>query len=78
VFIGGIGNARWGGAAMAPIPRSAGILREATEAVFWGFDSGRVTIQDNSGILSGGQTGSVQPDTTGGLDLFAGEFMSRD
>ena len=50
-FIGGIGNARWGGARLAPLLEEAGILDEGTEVVFWGDDRGTVTIRDNSGIM---------------------------
>ena len=47
-----VGNAVWGGAALAPLLKSAGPLESATEVVFWGTDSGTVTIRDNSGIVS--------------------------
>ena len=76
-FIGGIGNARWAGARLAPLLRRAGIQKEATEVVFWGADSGTVTIRDNVGILSGGDTGTVKPDDTGGLDLTITEQFAR-
>ena len=56
-FIGGIGNARWGGARLAPLLHASGVLDEASEVVFWGADRGTVTIRDNSGIVGGGQTG---------------------
>jgi DMSO/TMAO reductase YedYZ molybdopterin-dependent catalytic subunit len=46
-FTGGIGNARWAGTPLAPILQSAGIAEEGTEVVFWGSDSGPVTISDN-------------------------------
>ena len=55
----------------------AGILEQGTEVVFWGADSGTVTIRDNVGILSGGQTGTVEPDTGGGLDLTITEQFAR-
>lgn len=76
-FIGGIGNARWGGTRLAPLLQSADPLREASEVIFWGADSGRVTIRDNSGITSGGQSGTVEPDTTGGQDLTITEQFAR-
>lgn len=76
-FIGGIGNARWGGTRLAPLLESAGILREAREVIFWGADSGRVAIRDNSGITGGGQSGTVEPDTTGGQDLTITEQFAR-
>jgi DMSO/TMAO reductase YedYZ molybdopterin-dependent catalytic subunit len=76
-FIGGIGNARWAGARLAPLLESADIVDEGSEVVFWGADSGQETIRDNSGILNGGQSGSVQPDTTQGLDLTITEYFAR-
>ena len=76
-FIGGIGNARWGGARLAPLLQEAGVLDEATEVVFYGVDRGTVTIRDNTGIGSGGQTGTVEPDAGGGLDLTITEQFAR-
>lgn len=35
-FIGGIGNARWGGARLADVLEQAGVLDEATEVIFGG------------------------------------------
>ncbi len=61
-FVGGIGNAVWGGAPLAPILRRARPLASATEVVFWGADSGTVTIRDNSGVVSPGATGTGTPD----------------
>ena len=60
-FIGGIGNARWAGAPLAPAAAEAD-LDEATEVVFWGADSGTVTIRDNTGIIGAGDTGVAEPD----------------
>src|SRR5215510_13334918 len=40
-FIGGIGNARWGGTRLATLLDQAGVLREGTEVVFWGADSAK-------------------------------------
>jgi DMSO/TMAO reductase YedYZ molybdopterin-dependent catalytic subunit len=76
-FIGGIGNARWGGARLAPLLEAAEILDEATEVVFWGADSGTETIRDNTGILSGGRTGRVEPDPGGANDLTITEQFAR-
>ncbi len=76
-FVGGVGNARWAGARLAPLLESADILDEGTEVVFYGADSGKETIRDNTGILQAGQSGSVQPDTTGGLDLTITEQFAR-
>ena len=76
-FIGGVGNARWGGAQLAPLLEDARILEQGTEVIFWGADSGPVTIRDNSGVVSGGNTGAVEPDTDGGLDLTITEQFAR-
>jgi DMSO/TMAO reductase YedYZ molybdopterin-dependent catalytic subunit len=76
-FIGGIGNGHWGGTPLAPLLEDAGVLHQGTEIVFWGADSGKVTIRDNGGILSGGNTGTVEPDSTGGLDLTITEQFAR-
>jgi DMSO/TMAO reductase YedYZ molybdopterin-dependent catalytic subunit len=76
-FIGGIGNARWAGTPLAPLLQSAGVLKRGTEVIFYGADSGTVTIRDNPGILSGGQTGVVEPDAGGGLDLTITEQFAR-
>jgi DMSO/TMAO reductase YedYZ molybdopterin-dependent catalytic subunit len=76
-FFGGIGTARWGGARLAPLLKKAGLLEGATEVVFWGVDRGTVTIRDNVGIVSGGVTGTVEPDSTGGLDLTITEQFAR-
>ena len=40
-FFGGLGNARWGGARLAPIFKQAGILDEGTEVVFWALIAAR-------------------------------------
>jgi DMSO/TMAO reductase YedYZ molybdopterin-dependent catalytic subunit len=76
-FIGGIGNARWGGARLAPLLERAGIPDGAIEVVFWGVDRGTQTIRDNTGIIRGGQTGTVQPNAAGGLDLTITEQFAR-
>ena len=76
-FIGGIGNARWAGARLAPLLEHAGPLDEASEVIFWGADSGTVTIRDNSGIVSAGQTGVGTPDGEGGIDLTITEQFAR-
>ena len=76
-FIGGIGNARWAGTPLAPLLRRAGGVDHDSEVVFWGADAGAVTIRDNSGVLRGGQTGTVVPDATGGLDLTITEYFAR-
>jgi hypothetical protein len=76
--IGAIGNARWAGTRLASLLEEAGVLEQGTEVIFWGADQGTVTIRDNVGILSGGQTGTVEPDTTGGLDLTITEQFARN
>ena len=76
-FQGGIGNARWGGARLAPLLEHMNILDEATEVIFWGADRGPATIRDNTGILGGGRTGTVQPDAGGGNDLTITEQFAR-
>ncbi|HYI93380.1 MAG TPA: molybdopterin-dependent oxidoreductase [Bryobacteraceae bacterium] len=76
-FIGGIGNARWGGTRLAPLLESAGILDQGTEVVFWGADGGREIIRDNTGVVSGGRTGVVEPDTGGSQDLTVTETFAR-
>jgi DMSO/TMAO reductase YedYZ molybdopterin-dependent catalytic subunit len=78
-FIGGIGNARWGGTPLAPVLRQAGLLGDATEVIFWGADSGPTTIRDNPGVLPlpAGSTGTTEPDASGGLDLTITERFAR-
>jgi DMSO/TMAO reductase YedYZ molybdopterin-dependent catalytic subunit len=60
---GFIGNARWAGTPLARVLEEARPLRDAVEVVFYGFDRGTQTIRDNTGILSAGQTGTLDPDT---------------
>lgn len=76
-FIGGIGNARWAGASLAPLLMEAGVSDLATEVIFWGADRGKLTIRDNAGIVSAGQTGVAEPDAGGGLDLTITEQFAR-
>ena len=57
--------------------RKRGLLKEAIEVVFYGIDRGTLTIRDNSGIVSGGLTGTVEPDAGGGLDLTITEQFAR-
>jgi DMSO/TMAO reductase YedYZ molybdopterin-dependent catalytic subunit len=49
--IGAIGNARWAGTPLAPLLQRAGVVAQGTEVVFWGADSGPVTIRDDSGVV---------------------------
>jgi DMSO/TMAO reductase YedYZ molybdopterin-dependent catalytic subunit len=76
-FIGGVGNARWAGTPLAPLLERAGVLEQGVEVVFWGADSGEVTIRDNSGVVRPGESGRVEPDSTGGLDLTITEHFAR-
>jgi DMSO/TMAO reductase YedYZ molybdopterin-dependent catalytic subunit len=76
-FQGGIGNARWAGARLAPLLEQSNILEEGAEVIFWGLDRGPVTIRDNTGIISGGRTGVLQPDASGGMDLQITEQFAR-
>lgn len=76
-FTSAIGNARWTGTPLASLLHEAGIMENATEVVFYGVDSGPVTIRDNGGILSKGRTGMVEPDSDGGLDLSITEQFAR-
>jgi DMSO/TMAO reductase YedYZ molybdopterin-dependent catalytic subunit len=76
-FIGGVGNARWGGTPLAPVLERAGLLRQATEVVFWGIDRGPLTIRDNPGVLEPGETGVTTPDEQGQLDLTITEQFAR-
>jgi DMSO/TMAO reductase YedYZ molybdopterin-dependent catalytic subunit len=76
-FIGGVGNARWAGTPLAPLLERAGILEQGTEVVFWGADSGGVTIRDNGGVLRPGTSGQVVPDADGNLDLTITEQFAR-
>ena len=74
---GFIGNARWAGTPLAPVLEEAGLLEGAVEIVFYGIDRGTQVIRDNSGIVSGGLTGVVEPDAGGGLDLTIAEQFAR-
>ena len=63
------GDARWGGTPLALLLEEAGVLANGTEVVFWGADSGKLTIRDNAGILSGGKTGLLNRMPKGALIL---------
>jgi len=62
---------------LAPLLEEAGVLKQGSEVVFYGADRGTVTIRDNSGIVSGGRTGTVEPDPDGGFDLTVTEQFAR-
>jgi DMSO/TMAO reductase YedYZ molybdopterin-dependent catalytic subunit len=76
-LIGAVGNARWAGTPLAPLLERSGVLEQGTEVVFWGADSGEVTIRDNSGVIGAGRSGKVVPDDSGGLDLTITEQFAR-
>ena len=42
-FIGGVGDAHWAGAALAPVLTVRDRSTPATKVIFWGADSGTVT-----------------------------------
>jgi DMSO/TMAO reductase YedYZ molybdopterin-dependent catalytic subunit len=75
-LIGAVGNARWAGTPLRPLLERAGILEEGIEVVFWGADSGQVTIRDNSGIIRPG-SGTGVDDGAGALDLTITEQFAR-
>jgi DMSO/TMAO reductase YedYZ molybdopterin-dependent catalytic subunit len=70
---------------LAPLLERSGISEQGTEVIFWGADSGEVTIRDNSGVIdpdSNGLvgprgSGKVVPDGSGGLDLTITEQFAR-
>jgi DMSO/TMAO reductase YedYZ molybdopterin-dependent catalytic subunit len=77
-FTGAVGNARWAGTPLASLLHWAGIDREATEVVFYGADSGTLTIRDNPGIVrTGAGTGTPDPDMPDRFDLTITEQFSR-
>lgn len=76
-FSSAIGNAHWAGTPLAPVLEEARILEHGSEVVFYGVDSGTVTIRDNIGILRPGKTGKVTDDGEGGLDLTITERFAR-
>lgn len=45
-FWGGIGNATWGGTALAALLKEAGVLDKGIEVVFWGSDEGEETVRE--------------------------------
>ena len=76
-FVSGVGNARWTGTSLASVLRQSAPKNDGLEVVFWGADQGPVTIRDDSGIVSGGVSGTTEPDTSGGLDLSITEQFAR-
>ncbi len=76
-FSSAIGNARWAGTPLSSVLEEAGISEHGSEIVFYGVDSGTVTIRDNIGVLRPGKTGKVTDDGEGGLDLTITERFAR-
>ena len=74
--IGAIGNARWAGTPLAPLLQRAGVLDQGTEVVFWGADSGPVTIRDNAGVVRSHPTQPASPLPTD-IDLTITEQFAR-
>ena len=74
--IGAIGNARWAGTPLAPLLHRAGVLDQGTEVVFWGADSGPVTIRDNAGVVRSHPTQPASPLPTD-IDLTITEQFAR-
>jgi DMSO/TMAO reductase YedYZ molybdopterin-dependent catalytic subunit len=81
VFTGAVGNAVWGGASLAQVLKRARPLKSATEVVFWGTDSGTVTIRDNPGVVTpptpGTGTATPDPDIPGRWDITITEQFAR-
>jgi DMSO/TMAO reductase YedYZ molybdopterin-dependent catalytic subunit len=78
VFTGAVSNARWAGTPLAPLLHRAGLDRKATEVVFYGADSGALTIRDNPGVIrTGSGTGTADPDMPDRFDLKITEQFSR-
>lgn len=81
IFTGGVGNAVWGGAELARVLTKARPHKSATEVVFWGADSGTVTIRDNSGVVSPPTsdtgTGARDPDNPDVWDITITEQFAR-
>src|SRR4051794_5401881 len=74
--IGAIGNARWAGTPLAPLLQRAGVREQGSEVVFWGADSGTVTIRDNSGVVKSVPTDTASPLPTD-IDLTITEQFAR-
>src|SRR4051812_39758990 len=74
--IGAIGNARWAGTPLASVLQRAGVAERGTEVVFWGADSGQVTIADNSGVVRSDPAQGPSPLPTN-IDLTITEQFAR-
>jgi DMSO/TMAO reductase YedYZ molybdopterin-dependent catalytic subunit len=77
-LVGAVGNARWAGTPLAPLLERAGVREEDSEVVFWGHDSGQVTIHDDSGVLRGGHTGVLQDGALTITEQFARSMSLED
>lgn len=56
---GAVSTARWGGVQLRRLLRLAAPRAGADEVVFWGADRGPVTVRDDSGVVSGGRSGTL-------------------
>ena len=45
-FVSGIGNAKWAGAPLAALLKTAGVMNEGKEVVFWGSDAGEEVVRE--------------------------------
>ncbi len=59
-FNGGIGNATWAGASLAPILDEAGPLDDGTEVVFYGTDMGEMNVRDTTFMQNFARAMSIQ------------------
>src|SRR3954453_1179498 len=75
--IGAIGNARWAGTPLAPLLQRAGVREQGSEVVFWGADSGTVTIRDNSGVVKSLPTDTASDSPLKNIDLTITEQFAR-
>lgn len=77
-FSSAVANGHWAGTPLACVLEEAGVLEHGIEVVFYGVDSGTVTIRDNGGILGGGHTETAVPDpVSGNQDLTITEQFAR-
>jgi len=78
-FIGGVGNAAWGGTSLAEVLRRARPLPQATEVVFWGADSGPVDVPGGWNLPSPERPDSPGPGgTISGTEYFARSMSIAD
>lgn len=77
-FTSAVANGHWAGTPLASLLKEAGVLEHGIEVVFYGVDSGKVTIRDNGGILSGGHEGkAVLNPISGNQELTITEQFAR-